>query len=122
MTKQDETRKEDLTLFVKLFLKYNLKPGYGFAKDTIDEFVDKYIDATTKVKMNAFNKLLTKFENSIYDLNGGATIESERWAIEYRPHRVSQFLLCQDELINAIKEREDWLIKKKMGVKNYISK
>ena len=121
MTLENQKRKEDLSLFLDLFIRDNLKTG--FCAEKLDAYVTKYVEATTKVETNKLNKLIDEFEQSVIDLNDGFRSASDRaFDASYRPHRFKEHIFNHDELKRAIQERKNWLVKKRMGIRNYITK
>ena len=120
MSIENKKRKEDLTLFLSLFIRDNFK--YGFEQKKLDDYITKYVEATSKVKVKQFNKLLDDFEKSISDLHDIRTLEDKKLDDSFRPYRFEQFIFNQNELKEAILERKKWLVKKRMGIRNYMSK
>lgn len=112
------TKKEELTLLLNLFIKDNLK--HGFADATIDAYVDKFINATTKPNIKKLNKLIDNFEMAVAELS--PETHDPEFDADYRPYRVEQFLFNHDELKKLIAERKIWLAKKRAGVRNYMHK
>jgi hypothetical protein len=109
-------KKEFLRLFLDVFIRDNLK--YGFREETLDNFVDKFLEATKKTNTNKLNKLIDQFENVIVELNDNYC--DDEFSKSYRKSRFKQFLFEHNELKEAIKVRKVWVKKKKLGIKNYM--
>jgi len=110
-------KKEFLRLFLDVFIRDNLK--HGFCEETLNDFVDKFLEATKKTNVNKLNKLIDEFENVVADLTDNIH-DNDEFVKSYRKYRFKQFLFEHDELKEAIKERKVWVKKKKLGIKNYM--
>jgi hypothetical protein len=121
MTLENQKRKQDLSLFLNLFIRDNLK--FSFSEEKLDAYITKYVEATTKVKTKSLYKLIDEFEQSIIDLDDGFRSASDRkFDASIRPHRFKQYIFNHDALKEVIQERKNWLVKKRMGIKNYMAK